>query len=73
MKTMESEVLFDSVAMLRDSSPRQLQDYESTYPESFLNGRYRQEAVLYNNKFWLFGGGDENGDSCSLKLVCILT
>jgi hypothetical protein len=33
--------------------------------------RYRQEAYLYNNKIFLFGGGGVSGISFSLKHVSI--
>jgi hypothetical protein len=37
--------------------------------EFFQGGRYRQEAYLYENKIYLFGGGGSSGISFSLEYV----
>jgi hypothetical protein len=70
MKTLECKKLFDSVELINKSM-----NYTDTlalnneYPNDFLIGRYRQEVLHHDGKIYAFGGGKNDGDSCSMELV----
>lgn len=69
---LESVKLFDSIELFQNSSYIETQHLMQQYPDDFLAGRYRQEAVVYNEKIYLFGGGKFDGDCFPLNKVWIL-
>ena len=68
-KTLESKCLLDSARLNETTNIREREILNTTYPNAFLAGRYRQEIILYNDKIFVFGGGDGEGDSSSLDIV----
>jgi hypothetical protein len=59
--------LFDSLEIINSSMYMIKEDYYSSrYPDNFLEGRYRQETILYDNKIFAFGGGNHLGETKSL-------
>ena len=69
IKTLESKKLFDSLELLDNANFTMRQELDLMYRDDFLNGRYRQEVVHYDNKIFVFGGGKSDGDSCPLDNV----
>lgn len=66
---LESCKLFDSIELVQNSSYIETQHLMQQYPDDFLAGRYRQEAVVYNEKIYLLGGGKFDGDCFPLNKV----
>ncbi len=69
LKTLKSEKLFDSVQMTENESYYGLMALNEEYPNEFLKGLYRQEVVHYKNKFYVFGGGNAEGNAYPFDLV----
>lgn len=69
---MESEKLFDSIELIENATVADMHRLNQLYPNDFLNGRYRQEVVYYENKLYTFGGGKIDGDAHSLENVKII-
>ncbi len=57
IQTLYSECLFNSVDMIENISYLTLLELNRQYPEDFLQGRYRQDVVVFNKKIIVFGGG----------------
>ena len=73
MKTLITEKLLDSVELIsQNDSFFALQALNEQYPNDFLKGLYRQEVIHYNNKFYVFGGGNIEGTAYPFDLVNIL-
>ena len=69
LKTLESNKLFDSLEIIDRATFIEMERLDQEYPNDFLDGRYRQEVVHYENKLYALGGGKRDGDSCPLDLV----
>jgi hypothetical protein len=67
--TLESRQLFDSIELIQNSSYIETLNLQQQYPDDFLAGRYRQEAVVYNEKIYILGGGKFDGDCFPLNKV----
>ena len=58
IETLHCECLFNSVDMIENvPSYHTLIELNRQYPEEFLQGRYRQDVVVFNKKIIVFGGG----------------
>ena len=70
LKTLVCTKMFDSVQLRESATNFSMQhDLNAKYPNNFLSGRYRQEVVYYQNKFYTFGGGNIEGDAYPLDEV----
>ena len=58
IETLHCECVFNSADMIKNvSSHHELIELNRQYPEEFLQGRYRQDVVVFNKKIIVFGGG----------------
>ena len=55
--------------MIENTNFTTMNQLNQDYPDDFLQGRYRQDSVYYQNKIYAIGGGKMDGDSFPLDVV----
>ena len=66
IRTLQSEKLFDSIQLKDSANFSTLRQLDIDYPNNFLAGRYRQEVIIHEDKIYVFGGGNSDGDAYNL-------